>query len=388
MEKDINNKLLIQLWKEFLVLNNFSSVEDALEEFLKCCSETINSNIDEYKNMLELSNNNEEEEENYEEYPPVDSIDALLIKEVYDLEFELMKEEGKLEDAALESGDVAFVDDKDINRQLRLTNMLGSLYLTQNFYIKAIDCFSLVLKVNPSDKYDVKYKLGKAYLYSDMEEELLKLVKSYDYKKDEALLMLLVSNYITKGNIPLAHYYFECIKLINNKLVEHINASEIPVDLVEKTPKNLKNKLDRVIFAFRTIDQYILTLYHYDYMKYFANNKLPKEEFKKIDRKFIFERIKNAYEKRKHLLDETNSVRTFYSEADFIPGLIIDKFDKYVSIQFRNSGVEVFRQDIIEAVKKYFGEEFLNDGENKISTFSDFYYQYLVKIIIGSFLLF
>ena len=73
----------------------------------------------------------------------------------------------------------------------------------------------------------------------------------------------------------------------------------------------------------------------------------------KIDRKFIFERIKNAYEKRKHLLDETNSVRAFYSEADFIPGLIIDKFDKYVSIQFRNSGVEVFRQDIIEAIKKY-----------------------------------
>ena len=135
MEKDINNKLLIQLWKEFLVLNNFSSVEDALEEFLKCCSETINSNIDEYENMLELSNNNDEEEENYGEYPPVDSIDELLIKEVYDLEFELMKVEGKLEDAALESGDVAFVDDKDINRQLRLTNMLGSLYLTQNFYI-------------------------------------------------------------------------------------------------------------------------------------------------------------------------------------------------------------------------------------------------------------
>ena len=35
MEKDINNKLLIQLWKEFLVLNNFSNVEDALEEFFK-----------------------------------------------------------------------------------------------------------------------------------------------------------------------------------------------------------------------------------------------------------------------------------------------------------------------------------------------------------------
>lgn len=89
----------------------------------------------------------------------------------------------------------------------------------------------------------------------------------------------------------------------------------------------------------------------------------------KINRKFIFERIKNAYEKRKHLLDETNSVRAFYSEADFIPGLIIDKFDKYVSIQFRNSGVEVFKQDIIEAVKKYLKPKGIyerSDVENRI----------------------
>ena len=89
----------------------------------------------------------------------------------------------------------------------------------------------------------------------------------------------------------------------------------------------------------------------------------------KIDKKFIFERIKNAYEKRKHLLDETNSVRAFYSEADFIPGLIIDKFDKYVSIQFRNSGVEVFRQDIIEAVKKYLKPNGIyerSDVENRV----------------------
>ena len=89
----------------------------------------------------------------------------------------------------------------------------------------------------------------------------------------------------------------------------------------------------------------------------------------KIDRKFIFERIKNAYEKRKHLLNETNSVRAFYSEADFIPGLIIDKFDKYVSIQFRNSGIEVFRQDIIEAVKKYLKPKGIyerSDVENRL----------------------
>ena len=229
MEKDINNKLLIQLWKEFLVLNNFSNVEDALEEFLKCCRETISRDIDEYENMLELTNNNDEEED-YEELSPVNSIDSLLIKEVYDLEFELMEVKGELEDVALENGDVAFVDDKDIKRQLRLTNMLGSLYLTQNFYQKAIDCFSLVLKVNPSDKYDVKYKLGKAYLYSDMEEELLKLVKSYDY------------------------------------------------------------------------------------MKYFANNKLPKQEFKKIDRKFNFEKELFKGIENKIYIFRNNG---FYTREDF-----------------------------------------------------------------------
>ena len=89
----------------------------------------------------------------------------------------------------------------------------------------------------------------------------------------------------------------------------------------------------------------------------------------KIDKKFIFERIKRAYEKRKHLLDETNSVRVFYSEADYIPVLIIDKFDKWVSIQFRNSGVEIFRQEILEAVKKYIKPKGIyerSDVENRI----------------------
>lgn len=71
-----------------------------------------------------------------------------------------------------------------------------------------------------------------------------------------------------------------------------------------------------------------------------------------IDKKLILEKIKRAYEKRKPLFEETNCVRAFYSEADGIPGLIIDKFDKYVSMQIRNSGLEVFKQEIINAIKK------------------------------------
>ncbi|MDP0488157.1 MAG: class I SAM-dependent rRNA methyltransferase [Fusobacterium sp. JB020] len=73
----------------------------------------------------------------------------------------------------------------------------------------------------------------------------------------------------------------------------------------------------------------------------------------KIDKKFIYDKIKVAYDNRKLLQEETNCMRVFFSEADGLPGLVIDKFDKYISIQFRNSGIEIFRQEIINAVKKY-----------------------------------
>ena len=88
----------------------------------------------------------------------------------------------------------------------------------------------------------------------------------------------------------------------------------------------------------------------------------------KIDKDFIYDRIKKAYEKRKNLSEETNSMRVFYSEADLFPGLIIDKFDKYISVQFRNSGIENFKQDIINAIKKIFKPKGIferSDNENR-----------------------
>lgn len=75
-----------------------------------------------------------------------------------------------------------------------------------------------------------------------------------------------------------------------------------------------------------------------------------KEE--EIDKSFFKEKIKAAYEKRKHLENETNSVRIFYSEADGLPGLIVDKFDKYLSIQFRTLGIDRYREDIIKSIKE------------------------------------
>ena len=89
----------------------------------------------------------------------------------------------------------------------------------------------------------------------------------------------------------------------------------------------------------------------------------------KIDKDFIYNKIKTAYDKRKHLSEETNCTRVFFSEADGIPGLVIDKFEKYISVQFRNSGVEVFRQEIINAIKKYMKPKGIyerSDVENRV----------------------
>ena len=89
----------------------------------------------------------------------------------------------------------------------------------------------------------------------------------------------------------------------------------------------------------------------------------------KIDKDFIYNKIKTAYDKRKHLVEETNCTRVFFSEADGIPGLVIDKFEKYISIQFRNSGVEAFRQEIINGVKKYMKPKGIyerSDVENRV----------------------
>ena len=94
-----------------------------------------------------------------------------------------------------------------------------------------------------------------------------------------------------------------------------------------------------------------------------------------INKDFFLKKIKYAYEKRTHLNDETNCTRIFYSEADGIPGLIVDKFGKYLSVQFRNAGLDSFRQDIINALKKVTKTKGIferSDVENRIHEGEEF----------------
>lgn len=78
---------------------------------------------------------------------------------------------------------------------------------------------------------------------------------------------------------------------------------------------------------------------------------------KDIDFDFIKERILKAYRKRYRLLEKTDAVRVVHSEADGLPGLIVDLYDRYLSVQINTAGMERFRENIIKALIDIFEPE-------------------------------
>ena len=66
-----------------------------------------------------------------------------------------------------------------------------------------------------------------------------------------------------------------------------------------------------------------------------------------IDEDFYRQRITAAIDYRKSLGYDDN-YRVIFAESDFIPGLIVDKYGKYLSVQFLSLGVEVIKDMIIK----------------------------------------
>ncbi len=68
-----------------------------------------------------------------------------------------------------------------------------------------------------------------------------------------------------------------------------------------------------------------------------------------IDADWWRSRIQKAVIARQHLLQEgiTNTVRLIFAEADFLPGLIVDKYADFISIQIHSVGVEKVKDIVI-----------------------------------------
>ncbi len=66
------------------------------------------------------------------------------------------------------------------------------------------------------------------------------------------------------------------------------------------------------------------------------------------------EKIRNAYTLRKERVEneDTNAYRVIFSEGDALPGLIVDKYDEYLSVQFLTAGLELRKEMIVSILQK------------------------------------
>ncbi len=73
-----------------------------------------------------------------------------------------------------------------------------------------------------------------------------------------------------------------------------------------------------------------------------------------IDKNFFKKRIAAASATRRDLVEnkKTDSYRLVHSENDLLPGLIVDKYADYLVLQFHTSGMEVWKKQIVEALKE------------------------------------
>ncbi len=80
---------------------------------------------------------------------------------------------------------------------------------------------------------------------------------------------------------------------------------------------------------------------------------LSLDENEEINKDFFKKRIMYAISHRKHL--GWSATRLIFSEADFLPGLIVDKYGDYLSVQFMSLGMDMIKNDIVDILVELTG---------------------------------
>lgn len=75
-----------------------------------------------------------------------------------------------------------------------------------------------------------------------------------------------------------------------------------------------------------------------------------------IDSEFLFGRVRDAWEYRKKTVD-ISSCRVVFGEADFLPGIVIDKFSDVLVVESLALGIDRLKLELIEDLKKLMAED-------------------------------
>ena len=103
------------------------------------------------------------------------------------------------------------------------------------------------------------------------------------------------------------------------------------------------------VFAF---DNEFLAYGYYNSNSRVAVRLLEWDESQTIDQSWYENRLKQAIASRKFILsEETNTYRLVFSEADFLPGLIVDQYADFLSLQILSSGIENVKSLIVDILR-------------------------------------
>lgn len=75
-----------------------------------------------------------------------------------------------------------------------------------------------------------------------------------------------------------------------------------------------------------------------------------------IDEAFMERRVRDAWEYRKQTID-TSSCRLIFGEADFLPGIVVDKFSDVLVVESLALGIDRWKGTIVDALKRALAED-------------------------------
>ncbi len=124
------------------------------------------------------------------------------------------------------------------------------------------------------------------------------------------------------------------------------------------------NEIDSVKGEFRNGD--IVAVHDFDgyFMGYgFINTNskitvriLSRRKDSRITEEFLEERVRRAWEYRKQVID-TSCCRIVFGEADFLPGIVIDKFSDVLVVESLALGIDKLKPVILQKLKKVLAED-------------------------------
>lgn len=124
------------------------------------------------------------------------------------------------------------------------------------------------------------------------------------------------------------------------------------------------NEIDSIMGSFENGD--IVTVHDFDgyFLGYgFINTKskitvriLSRKKDTVIDDAFLEERVQAAWDYRKQVID-TGSCRLIFGEADFLPGIVVDKFADVLVVESLALGIDKLKLQILDAIKRVLAKD-------------------------------